>query len=159
MTTSSLVLGDLIFPFFMFPLFPPFLAVAAIADWLIDALVLWGILRLMHLETQRPARFRLLWKLWGIGLLADVAGSLLLTALMLSPFDETGRFDPYDFYTSALSTVIFLTAILFSALLIFFFDRHILRKLFSPVQAGRIALAFAVLTAPYTLLIPTSWFT
>lgn len=150
---QSFVLGDLIFPVFMFPLFPPLFVIAALLNLPIDALVQFVVLRFMHVTLERKQWFHLLLKLWGIGLLADVIGSILLTVIMFTGLP----FNPYDFYTSLFSTSIFLAAVLLSALIIYVLDFRVLKKSFSLQQAKRIALAFALFTAPYTLLIPTSW--
>ncbi|EST11992.1 hypothetical protein [Sporolactobacillus laevolacticus] len=150
---QSFILGDLIFPVFMFPLFPTLFALAALLNLPIDALVQFVVLRFMHVKLEREKWFHLLLKLWGIGLLADVIGSILLTGIMFTGL----HFDPYDFYTSLFSTSIFFTAILLSALVIYAFDFRVLKKSCSLRQAKRIALAFAIFTAPYTFLISTSW--
>ncbi|RYL95026.1 hypothetical protein EWI07_03085 [Sporolactobacillus sp. THM7-4] len=153
---NDLMIYDLVFPVFMFYFYPPLFGIAAGVDLLIDALVLFGILRFLNVRIRN--RLGLLMKLWLLGLLADILGSLFL--LIIERCDErlaVDMIDPYSIYTQPLSVIIFCIAILISSALIYWFDLSVLKKKLTLNQARRIALVFAIVTAPYTYLIPTSW--
>lgn len=155
-TIRNLVLPSIILPVFMFYFSPPLLGLAAAACLAVDAVILITVLRFFNIKTKN--RLSLLMALWGIGMAADVFGALLL---MLAGKNGS-RFslnliDYYFIYASPLSVTLFCLVVLISAALTYWLDSTLLKKRLSMRQAKRIALVFAVCTAPYAFLIPTSW--
>ncbi|WP_332238180.1 hypothetical protein [Sporolactobacillus sp. KGMB 08714] len=155
-TIRRLILPNIIFPVFMFYFSPPLLGLAAAASLIIDAAVMFVILLFFHIKIKN--RLGLLMALWGIGMAADIFAALLL---MLSGKNGSllslNLIDFYYIYTSPLSVALFCLAILISAVLTYRLDLVLLKKRMSTKQAKRMALLFAVFTAPYAFLIPTSW--
>lgn len=156
---QSFVIGDLIFPVFMLIFYPPSLGIAIALNLIIDAFVQLIAFLSLHIKVTHKDWFSLLFSVWVQGLVADFAGASLLGAITLSGFlTLKNGFDPYSIYTSALSVIIFLAAVGVSAVLIYFLDLGVLKKKLPLSQARRIALIFAIFTAPYTFLIPTMLF-
>lgn len=154
---QSFVISDLIFPVFMLVFYPPLLGIAIALNLIIDAFVQFIAFLIMHIKIAPKDWFGLLFPLWIQGLIADFAGSFLLAAIMLSgALTPKSGFDPYSIYNSALTVTLFILAVIVSALLIYFMDVRLLKKKLPTSQAVRIALVFAIFTAPYTFLIPTT---
>ncbi|RYM02899.1 hypothetical protein EWH99_10310 [Sporolactobacillus sp. THM7-7] len=153
----DLTVYNIIFPIFMFYISPTFFGLAAAFNLIIDALVLFAFLRFFNIKLKR--RIPLLMQLWGIGLLADVLGSfVLLLAAVGGKWLPIPVIDEYAIYSSPLSILTFCVAILISAQLIYWLDLKVLKRRLTVNQSRRIALVFAIVTAPYTFLIPTVWF-
>lgn len=155
-TIRNLVLPHVILPVFMFYFSPPLLGIAAATNLFIDAVILLAVLRFFNVKIKN--RLNLLMALWGFGMAADIFGALLLMLVGKSG----GRFslnliDYYFIYASPVSVMLFCLVILISSTLIYWLDLALLKKRLSMNQAKRIALVFAVFTAPYVFLIPTSW--
>lgn len=152
---SGFVLADLVFPVFMMYFFPPLLGLAAAANLIIDALVFFLALKFLNVKIRN--QFGVLLALWALGLIADIIGSLFL--ILISYVDASvpmTLFDSYQIYSSPFSIIFTLLGILISGLLIYLLDLTVLRRKISLRQAKRIALIFAIATAPYTFLIPAN---
>lgn len=157
MASIGFVLGDIVFPVFMFYFLPPLLGTAAAANLIIDTLVFFIALRFLNIKLKN--RFGVLLGLWAIGLVADIAGAFLLYLPLNSHNSSIDRLiDYYTIYNSPFTVILILVAVLISALMIYWLDRVMLKKRIPLNQAKRIALIFAVVTAPYAFLIPISWF-
>lgn len=153
---SSFILADIIFPVFMFYFFPPLLGLAAAANLIIDAIVFFAILGFFHIRMKN--RLGTLIGLWLLGLAADVTGSLLLClTLFANRYFPQVSINYYNIYSSPVAVALILVAIAISGLVIYLLDRILLRRRLPIIQAKRMALVFAIATAPYTFLISTNW--
>lgn len=142
----------------MFIFYPSLLGIALALNLIIDALVQYLAFQIIHLKFKWSVWIRLLWQIWFYGLIADFIGSLFLTLLMTEGNALPSHlFDPYVIYTSPSSVALFALAIVLSAVFIYFLDLRLFKRSLPLRQARRIALSFAIFTAPYTFLIPTTW--
>lgn len=156
--TRDFYLYNVIFPTFLFFYFPPLLGIAAGANLILDAVVLFSALWFFHVKIRR--RLVLLMQLWACGLLADIVGSLFLILVGMSEQwlgNNVSLLDEYFIYSTPQSIVFFGISVILSGVLIYRFDLKVLKRRLTLNQSRRIALAFAVITAPYTFLIPTNW--
>lgn len=155
--STGFVLADLIFPVFMMYFFPPLLGIIAAANLVIEAIVFFAALRFLNVKMK--SQVGVLLGLWALGLVADMTGSLFLVfPLTIHNPLMNSLIDYYSIYSSPLTVILISVAILVAALIIYWLDLVVLRKRIPLSQARRIALIFAIVTAPYTYLIPTNWF-
>ena len=139
-------LYNVIFPFWMLILLPMTWLAIIPANFVIDSLVLIIAMYVLKLQNKKQLYKKSILKVFIFGFLADIIGSgLLLVALWLG--------------WSNMGDELYLTipALIISGVLLFVFDYYIsFKKLEKPVRL-RLALTFAIATAPYTFLIPTEW--
>lgn len=155
--SSGFGLSDVIFPVFMFYFFPPLLGIAAAVNLIIDAAVFFVTLHFFNIKLKN--RLGTLLLLWLFGLVADIAGSLFLClTLYLNRYFPQISINYFEIFSSPAAVILIVTAILITALIIYWLDRIFLKSRIPFSQAKRIALVFAIVTAPYTFLIPTNWF-
>lgn len=137
-------LYNAVFPFWLLMLLPEAWLVVLPANFLIDSLVL--IISMFVFNFENKARFykKSILKFFLIGILSDLAGS----AFMLMSAN-----------TGAMGDELYLTipAILISAVLIFVLNYFFTLKNSSKKERLGTALIFAIATAPYTFLVPSSW--
>ena len=86
-------------------------------------------------------------KIYGFGLLADVVGSVYMLIIMIG--FELGRMGDEWYLT--------VPALLIASVLIFVFNYFITFKKCEQKIRFKLALVFAVITAPYTFLVPSGW--
>lgn len=144
---GSVRLYNVLFPFWMLLLFPTVWLVVLPGNFLIDSLVLLLSLRALKITERKAWYKRHILPVFGFGLLADVIGAAWMM-LMMFVF-EVGHMGDEPYLT--------LPALAISAGLIFVFDYFVtFRKVDRPTRL-KLALTFAVATAPYTFLVPSSW--
>ena len=139
-------LYNVLFPLWMLMLFPVTWLVVLPGNFLIDSLVLLISLRVLKIADRKTWYKRHILKIFGFGMLADVIGAALLLAAM---FLELGNMGDEPYLT--------LPAVMLSGVLIFVFNYFVtFRRADQPVRL-RLALTFAIVTAPYTFLVPSGW--
>ena len=152
---SELRLYNVLFPIWFFFFFPTVLwGLILPANFLIDSAVL--LLAAKRLGLAKPERIQL-WKksilpVWLIGFFSDAVGGLFIFALTLL----WERLDlPGNLYLFPGTTLISVPGVVLAGLLIYRLDRWVLRRRGQNAAAAhRLALAMAVFTAPYAMLIP-----
>ena len=101
----------------------------------------------LRIADKKQSYKRYIFKIFGFGLLADFIGSAFIL-LMMIVFSVGRRGD--EWYLT-------LPALLISAAMIFILNyRFTFRQLDKPLR-WKLALSFAMATAPYTFFVPTSW--
>ena len=142
-------LYNVIFPIWMLYLFPVAWLVVLPGNFLVDSLVLLGALYALRVQDKKQIYKRYIVKAFFFGLLADLVGTafLFLTALV---FEVGGPMCD--------SPTVTVPAMLISAGCIFLSDYFITFRRMEKPLGRKLALIFAVATAPYTFLIPVSWF-
>ena len=147
MKTKQVRLYNVLFPFWMLQLVPVTWLVVLPGNFLIDSLVLLISLRVLKMADRKRLYKRHILKIFTLGMLSDLVGAAYML-LMLAKFDVGNMGDePY----------LTLPAILIAAVLIFLSNYFItFRKEEKPLRL-KMALTFAIVTAPYTFLVPSSW--
>ena len=147
MKTKQVRLYNVLFPFWMLMLFPITWLVVLPGNFLVDSLVLLISLRVLKIVDRKMWYKRHILKIFAFGMLSDLVGAAYML-LMLSKFDIGYMGD--ELYLT-------LPAILIAAVLIFLSNYYItFRKVEKPLRL-KLALTFAIVTAPYTFLVPSSW--
>lgn len=159
-------LYNIIFPIWFLMFFPPVILLTLIGNFVIDSLVIvicFFIFGLAQRQHELLAFYKkTILKVWLFGFLADFIGAviLFLTQMPGTVKAEWVAAICYDPFSQAAAVVIILFAMLVSALFIFLFNYRIsLKKQITDVSLRvKIALAIAIITMPWTFLLPTKWF-
>ena len=156
-------LYNIILPVWLLWIFPQVWLVVLPGNLAVDTLVLFAALTALRCPNRTAVMKRLWWRVWGLGFLADAAGVLLLMlGLLLAtwggsvPWAEALLHVAYDPFGHPLGLAWTLTAVLLSGLCIYALDRRAMAGtgLLTERQAHRIALALAIVTAPWTFRLP-----
>ena len=158
-------LYNVIFPIWMLVLFPQVWLIVIPGNLLVDCLVLFlTLLALRHRDKGGVVK-QLWWKFWLLGFLADFIGALFLFGcwyLSLLPEPVGSWIDsiisqaflnPFRTLPGFLYT---LTVVVIAGVCIYFFDKRAMKSctLLDGRQRHIVALTMAVVTAPWTFLIP-----
>lgn len=164
-------LYNVIFPVWLLLLVPTVWLVALPANFLFDSLVLLLAFHVLKLTERKALYKQAILRVWGFGFLADIVASLLL--LLTQVIGGSGADSPvrrwfsdnivgpvaYNPFANPFALIIVLIAVAAAGVLIYFFNvKFALRRW--PVedwQRRKTALLLALLTAPYTMLIPAAW--
>lgn len=138
---------NVLFPFWMLLIFPPLWLVVLPGNFLVDSLVLVVSMLIFKVEEKKEFYKRSILKIFSFGLLADGLGSLYMIGLMVL------------FKVGNMGDELYLTipALIISALFIFIFNYFVTFKRQQKAQRFSFSLIFAIVTAPYTFSIPSSW--
>jgi len=159
-------LYNIILPIWLLVLVPSVWLVVIPGNLAVDCLVLWGTLAVLKHTQKKAVVKQLWWKFWLLGFAADGVGILcLLSALIPMGFpgiSETGYEDQIlaplmgNCFRSLPALVWTLAAIALAGVCIYAFDKRAMARcqLLSEGEKHRIALAMAVITAPWLFLVP-----
>lgn len=163
------ILSPLILP--LSAMIPPFLVICVIVlvgNFIIDFLVVWLALRLLRITDAWHQAKRVILKVWIFGFIADTIGALLMLGAstvcqklpqegIMQGFYHALMYRPFAHPLALLYTV---ACILLTGALIYCFN-----SIFCLQKAGLadrtrrcVALALAVITAPWTFLLPYTIF-
>jgi hypothetical protein len=140
-------LYNVLFPFWMIMLFPQVWLVILPGNFIIDSLILIISMHLLKIEDKKTLYKKHILKIFGFGILSDIIGAafmLLMTA---------------GFQVGVMGDELYLTvpALIISSVLIYVFNYNITFKKVDAKLRCKLSIIFAVVTAPYTFLIPSSW--
>lgn len=140
-------LYNVLFPYWMLILFPVTWLVILPGNFIIDSLVLLISMVILGTENKKQCYKKHILPVFAFGMIADIIGGIYMF-LMLAVFEVAHMGD--ELYLT-------IPAIVISAVMIFVFNYFFTFR--SPEKAFRLkmSLIFAVVTAPYTFLIPNSW--
>ena len=140
-------LYNALFPFWMLLLFPQVWLIVLPGNFLIDSIVL--IISMFALKMTEKKRFykRHIFQIWGFGMLSDIIGAAYMVLLM------------WAFEVGSMGDELYLTipALIISAILIFVLNYFVTFRKSDKALRLKLALTFAIVTAPYTFLVPSSW--
>ena len=143
-------LYNILFPLWLMLLFPHAWLIVLPGNFAIDSAVL--LITLLILKSNEKKRWykKYILLIFTFGLLADIlgAGLLYLAAYLTSIWDLGVAMD---------SPILTIPAMLVSAGLIFLFNYFITFRKEDKKMRLIMSLVFAIVTAPYTFLVPTSW--
>jgi hypothetical protein len=161
-------LYNVIFPIWLLLFFPPVILVTIVGNFIIDSLVICLCYFAFKLSDTVPLKTFYtgsIYKVWVFGFMSDLIGAaILFTTGILG--DSLGI--PYEIYSAinfdpfsnpvALAIIVFAMAV--SALLIFLLNYKVtFKKLIADRHMRlKLALAIAIVTMPWTFLLPTKWF-
>ena len=140
-------LYNVLFPLWMLLLFPQMWLIVLPGNFLIDSLVFLISMKVLDVQNKKEQYKNKILKIFGIGLLSDMVGAAFLFVMMMG--FELGRMGDELYLT--------VPAMLISAILIFILNYFVTFKSYEKKVRLKLALTFAIVTAPYTFLFPSSW--
>ena len=143
---KDLRLYNVMFPFWFLLLLPQLWLIVIPGNFLIDSLVLIVALKILKISEKKNFYKKSILKIFMIGLLSDLVGAAYMLILL---FNEVGNMGDEPIYT--------VPAILISAVLIYILNYYISFRQCDRKLRIKLALTFAIVTAPYTFLVPSSW--
>ena len=144
---NEIRLNNVLFPYWMLVLFPATWLVILPGNFIIDSLVLLVSMVLLGVADKKQCYKKYILKIFAFGMLSDIVGGIYMF-LMLAVF-EVARMGDELFLT--------IPAIIISAVLIFVLNYFITFRKAERSFRLKMSLIFAIVTAPYTFLIPNSW--
>ena len=140
-------LYNVLFPFWMILLFPQVWLIVLPGNFIIDSIVLIISMTALKIAHKKQLYKRYILKIYGFGMLSDIIGSAYMF-LMLAVFG-IGRMGDELYLT--------VPALVISAALIFILNYFVTFRQTEKLLRLKMSIIFAVVTAPYTFLIPSSW--
>ena len=140
-------LYNVLFPLWMLMLFPVFWLIVLPGNFIIDSIVLVISMYALHIADKKKFYKSAILKIFGIGLLSDVIGSAYMFILVFC--FELGRMGDEPYLT--------VPALVISAVCIYVLNYLVSFAKCDKHTRKRLALTFAIATAPYTFLVPSSW--
>lgn len=139
-------LYNVLFPFWMIMLIPTTWFIVIPGNFIIDSLVLIMAMKLMHVENKKQFYWKHIWKIFAFGIISDLIGSALLFLSVVLEFATMGD----EWYIT-------IPAMIVSSICIYLFNYYITFRKDDRDIRFKMALTFAIVTAPYTFLVPSSW--
>ena len=152
----QLRLYNVLFPIWMLFLWPGVWLILLPGNFLIDSLVLLLAMTALGYAGRKAVWKSAIFKVWGFGFAADLAGAGITLGLMLL----LDRLAPqWNTFLVPGGQLLVLPGIAIAGVLIYLLNRRFSfqRTALTAEQIHRLSLALAVFTAPYTMLIPSEW--
>ena len=140
-------LYNVLFPAWFLMLIPTVWLIVLPGNFLIDSLVLVAAMFALKVGEKKQFYKKHILKIFLFGLLADAIGSVFL--FVMAFVLEMGVYGDEWYMT--------VPAVLISAAFVFLFNYGVTFKRCERPVRSRLALTFAIVTAPYTFLIPSAW--
>ena len=140
-------LYNVLFPFWMLLLFPQVWLIVLPGNFIIDSIVLIISMFILKISEKKQWYKRHIFKIFGFGIISDIIGSAYMLLLMMV-FEVGGMGD--ELYLT-------IPALIISAVMIFVFNYFVTFRKDDKVLRFKLSVIFAVITAPYTFLVPSSW--
>ena len=147
MMKKDVTLYNVLFPFWMLLLVPQLWLIVLPGNFLIDSLVLLAAMAIFKIADRKRWYKKYIVPIFSFGILADLIGSGYLLLMMIGL--DVGRMGDEWYLT--------VPAILIAAAAIFLLNYFVTFRREDKAIRLKMALAFAIVTAPYTFLIPSSW--
>lgn len=166
---KQIKLYNIFFPIWLLMFFPPVVLITIAGNFIIDSLVVtacYYAFKLADMQFDLKTFYKKsIFKVLGYGFLADIAGAAILFVLGIwgdsfgLPYELISgiNLDPFS-HPLAVVTIIF--SIMVSAVLIFVFNYKFTFSRYIEERTVRLktAVTIAILTMPWTFLLPTKWF-
>ena len=144
---KELKLYNVLFPFWMLMLFPQVWLIVLPGNFIIDSLVLIIAMKILQIKEKKEFYKKSILRIFSVGIVSDIIGSIYMLVLMTA--FEVGRMG------DELSLTV--PALIISAILIYFLNYFISFNDCERKLRIKFSLTFAIITAPYTFLVPSSW--
>ncbi len=166
--TQQIKLYNIIFPIWLMIFFPPVILITLIGNWIIDSAVLIGCYFLF--KPNKEMNWLLFYKqnivkVWLFGLLSDLIGAVILFACVglqdfLGISNEVINGISFDPFSSFLALTLILVSMLISGLLILLFNFNFTFRdsIKDELTRWKTAAFIAIITLPWTFLLPTKLF-
>lgn len=159
--TGSVKLCNVLFPIWILIFFPQVLAIVIPGNLIVDAAVLLIALAAMRHRAKGAVLRRCWWKVWLLGFAADLIGAAwmvlgcLLATWLPGGAETLGKimYNPFGHPAAFLWTA---AGVAIAGWFIFLLDRRVFRSVpeLTSRQSTRLALTFAIVTAPWLFFLP-----
>lgn len=159
--TGSVKLCNVLFPIWILIFFPQVLAIVIPGNLIVDAAVLLLALAAMRHRAKGAVLRRCWWKVWLLGFAADLIGAAwmvlgwLLATWLPGGAETLGKilYNPFGHPAAFLWTA---AGVAIAGGVIFLLDRRVFRSVpeLTSRQSTRLALTFAIVTAPWLFFLP-----
>lgn len=159
--TGSVKLCNVLFPIWILIFFPQVLAIVIPGNLIVDAAVLLIALAAMRHRAKGAVLRRCWWKVWLLGFAADLIGTAwmvlgwFVTSWVPSLDSSLGKilYNPFGHPAAFLWTA---AGVAIAGGVIFLLDRRVFRSVpeLTSRQSTRLALTFAIVTAPWLFFLP-----
>ena len=159
--TGSVKLCNALFPIWILIFFPQVLAIVIPGNLIVDAAVLLLALAAMRHRANGAVLRRCWWKVWLLGFAADLIGAAwmvlgwFVTSWVPSLDSSLGKilYNPFGHPAAFLWTA---AGVAIAGWFIFLLDRRVFRSVpeLTSRQSTRLALTFAIVTAPWLFFLP-----
>ena len=140
-------LYNVLFPFWMLLLFAQLWLIVLPGNFIIDSIVLILSMIVLKIAHKKLWYKRHILKIYLFGMISDLIGAGYMLLLMTG--FEVGQMGDELYLT--------LPALIISSALIFILNYLITFKKADKLLRLKFSLTFAIVTAPYTFLVPSSW--
>ncbi len=143
-------LYNALFPLWMLLIWPQAWLIVIPGNFIIDSIVLIISMAALKIADRKLFYKQHIWKIFGFGMLSDVIGSAYMLLMIF-------KIDMGDLIRMGDEPILTVPGLIISAVLIFVFNYFItFKKMDKPLRL-KLSIIFAVVTAPYTFLFPSSW--
>lgn len=139
-------LHNVLFPFWMLLLFPQVWLIVLPGNFILDSLVLIISMLVLKISEKKQWYKRYILPIYGFGMLSDLMGSAYMLLMVVLEVGVMGD----ELYLT-------VPALIISAVLIFVLNYFVTFKKIDKALRWKLSLIFAIVTAPYTFLVPSSW--
>ena len=143
---NNVKLYNVLFPFWMLLLFPRVWLIILPGTFIIASLVLLLGMAAWKIAKKKQWYKQYIVPIFGFGMLSDLIGAAYMLLMVVL---EVGRMGDEWYLT--------VPALILSAVMIFVLNYYVTFRKVEKVLRLKMAILFAVVTAPYTFLIPSSW--
>jgi len=140
-------LYNVIFPVWLLWLYPLLWLIVIPGNFLIDSLVLLASMYILKINDKKQFYKKSILKIFSFGILSDIIGTLYMFLMMFI----------FEIGTMGDELSLTIPGVFISAVMIFIFNYFITFRKIDNKQRLKLAIIFAVVTAPYTFLIPMNW--
>ena len=159
--TGSVKLCNVLFPLWILIFFPQVLAIVIPGNLIVDAAVLLIALAVLGCREKGAVIRKCWWKVWLLGFAADLIGAAwmvlgwLLATWLPGGAETLGKimYNPFGHPAAFLWTA---AGVAIAGWFIFLLDRRVFRSVpeLTSRQSTRLALTFAIVTAPWLFFLP-----
>lgn len=143
---KDIKLYNVLFPLWMLLMFPVTWLFVLPGNFLIDSLVLCLGMYVLKICDKKDFYKKSIVKIFAIGIFSDIIGSAYMLAMVL-----------LELCTMADEWYVTVPGVIISAVFIFVLNYFITFKNLDKKKKLILSLAFAIITAPYTFLVPSRW--
>lgn len=144
---KDIKLYNVLFPFWMLLLFPQIWLIVLPGNFIIDSLVFLLSMLILKIGDKKVWYKKHILKIYAFGMISDIIGSAYMLIMV------------FIFEVGTMGDELYLTlpALAISAVLIFAFNYFISFRKEDKGLRLKLSLIFAIVTAPYTFLVPSNW--
>ena len=140
-------LYNVLFPFWMLMLFPQLWLIILPGNFIVDSIVLVVSMFCLGIQNKKLFYKDNILKIFGFGIISDIIGSAYMLIMMLCM--QVGKMGDELYLT--------LPALAISAVCIFTLNYFVTFRKYDKITRTKLSFIFAIITAPYTFLVPSSW--